>query len=87
MNVLLRYILKGFHIPAEKPTYVCEIVSEEGQILYQFSYRMAGNILKEKEEAKEKLGWGEARCCHEIYPYGAPNFPEPHFDLEFWVHL
>lgn len=80
-------ILKGFHIPVEKPTYVCEIVSEEGQILYQFSYRMAGNILKEKEGAKEKLEWGEARCCHEIYPYGTPNFPEPHFDLEFWVHL
>ena len=78
-------ILKGFAILPEKPTYVCEITSEEGQILYQFSYRIAGNILEEGTGAK--LEWGEARCCHEIYPYGAPDFPEPHFDLEFWVRL
>ena len=26
-------------------------------------------------------------CCHEIYPYGAPDFPEPHFDLEFYLTL
>ena len=78
-------ILKGFAILPEKPTYVCEITSEEGQILYQFSYRIAGNILE--EGTGEKFAWGEARCCHEIYPYGAPDFPEPHFDLEFWVRL
>ena len=78
-------ILKGFAIPPEKPTYVCEITSEEGQILYQFSYRIAGNILE--EGTCEKFAWGEARCCHEIYSYGVPEFPEPHFDLEFWVHL
>ena len=77
--------LRGFDIPSEKPTYVCEIISEEGQLLYQFSYRIAGNILKEGTD--QKFDWGEARCCHEIYPYGAPDFPEPYFDLEFWVHL
>jgi succinate dehydrogenase/fumarate reductase flavoprotein subunit len=27
------------------------------------------------------------RCCHETYPYGAPGFPEPHFDLEFYAVL
>lgn len=26
-------------------------------------------------------------CCHDPYPYGAPNFPEPHFDLEFYATL
>ena len=77
--------LKRFDIPVEKPTYVCEIDSEEGQILYQFSYRIAGNILEEGPH--QKLEWGEARCCHEIYPYGAPDFKAPHFDLEFWVRL
>lgn len=41
----------------------------------------------EKTEVQERQEWGEARCCHEIYPYGAPDFPTPHFDLEFWVHL
>ena len=80
-------VLKEFEIPTEKPTYVCEITSEEEKILYQFSYRMAGNILEEKNDAQEKSEWGEARCCHEIYPYGAPDFPTPHFDLEFWVKL
>ena len=79
--------LKEFEIPVEKPTYVCEITSEEEKLLYQFSYRMAGNILKEKFDTQEELEWGEARCCHEIYPYGAPDFPTPHFDLEFWVQL
>ena len=77
--------LKGFDIPSEKPTYVGEFTKENGWHLYQFSYRIAGNILE--EGTGEKLEWGEARCCHEIYPYGAPEFPEPHFDLEFWVDL
>ena len=27
------------------------------------------------------------KCTHEPYPYGAPGFPTPHFDLEFWVRL
>ena len=80
-------ILKEFEIIPEKPTYVCEITSEEGIILYQSSYRLEGNILKESIDIQEKLEWGEARCCHEIYPYGAPDFPTPHFDLEFWVRL
>ena len=79
--------LNVFGVLPEKPTYVCEITSEEGKILYQFSYRMAGNILKEKEESAVGPEWGDARCCHEIYPFGAPGFPEPHFDLEFWVRL
>lgn len=80
-------VLKEFGIAPEKATYVCAIITEEEQILYQFSYRMAGNILRESDEATKDLGWGEARCCHEIYPYGAPGFPMPHFDLEFWVRL
>lgn len=51
----------GFAIPLEKPAYICEITSEEGQVLYQFSYRIAGTILE--EGTGEKLEWGEARCC------------------------
>ena len=77
--------LNGFAIPSEKPTYVGEFTKENGCHLYQFSYRIAGSILE--EGTGEKLEWGEARCCHEIYPYGAPDFPTPHFDLEFWVEL
>lgn len=43
--------------------------------------------MTEKADTQEKFEWGEVRCCHEIYPYGAPDFPTPHFDLEFWVQL
>lgn len=65
----------------EKATYVCRIYPDGEGHHYQFSYRIAGNILCGEEA-------GEAgRCCHEPYPYGAPGFPEPHFDLEFWVTL
>ena len=80
-------ILEQFGIAPEKATYVCEIITEEYKILYQFSYRMAGNILKDRDSDIKDFGWGEARCTHEPYPYGAPKFPTPHFDLEFWVRL
>ena len=55
--------------------------------LYQFSYRIAGRILNEATPNRATEAWGEVRCCHEPYPYGAPDFPTPHFDLEFWVTL
>ena len=85
LSVVLE-ILEQLGIAPEKVTYVCEIVTEEHKVLYQFSYRIVGNILKEREDTKN-LGWGEAYCGHEPYPYGAPGFPTPHFDLEFWMRL
>lgn len=75
-------VLGELNIPAEKATYVSELYTDEEGIHYQFSYRLAGRILASPEQ-RDKNG----RCCHEPYPYGAPNFPEPHFDLEFWVTL
>ena len=78
--------LSRFGIAPEKATYVCQVMGNSDGHLYQFSYRIAGRIIRE-EPAAEKAGWGEARCCHESYPYGAPGFPEPHFDLELWVTL
>ena len=79
--------LDGLGIPAEKATYVCKIVPKGNGSLYQFSYRIAGKKPDESTESFDLQPWGEPRCCHEIYPYGAPDFPEPHFDLEFWVVL
>lgn len=79
-------ILEQFDIAPEKATYVCEIMAEEHTVLYQFSYRIVGNILKERNKHID-YGWGEAYCGHEPYPYGAPGFPTPHFDLEFWIRL
>ena len=69
-------------IPPEKATYVCELFTDEAGIHYQFSYRIAGTII----DVPNADGC-EIRCCHEPYPYGAPDFPEPHFDLEFYATL
>jgi len=79
--------LEQFGIVPEKATYVCEMITEEQNVLYQFSYRIVGNILKERDGEEKDSGRGEAYCGHEPYPYGAPGFPTPHFDLEFWVRL
>ena len=71
-------VLKELKIPQEKATYVSELYTDEAGIHYQFSYRIAGRILA--ESALDVLAMG--RCCQEPYPYGAPNFPEPHFDFQ-----
>lgn len=73
--------MQQLSIPPEKATYVCNLYDD----FYQFSYRIAGNILKTPEEEAPQPG--EGHCCHEIYPYGAPDFPEPHFDLAFTEQL
>lgn len=80
-------VLKELNILAEQATYVCEIMPKEDGRLYQFSYRIAGLILNEPTAKSTIEEWGEVRCCNEPYPYGAPEFPTPHFDLEFWVIL
>ena len=76
-------VLGELNIPAEKATYVSELYTDEEGVHYQFSYRLAGTILAAPSQEVTALGC----CCHESYPYGAPNFPEPHFDLEFWATL
>lgn len=69
-------------VPPDKPTYVCEYGPQGGGRLYQFAYRLAGRVLDEPEERQASAG-----CWHETYPYGAPGFPEPNFDLEFLLPL
>lgn len=76
-------VLKELKIPPEKATYVSELYTDEAGIHYQFSYRIAGRILAELAQEVPAMG----RCCQEPYPYGAPDFLEPHFDMEFWVTL
>lgn len=80
-------ILDSVGIPPEKATYVCQLCADGDSHWYQFSYRLAGNMLSEDEIAPISEHWGTRLCCHEIYPYGAPDFPEPHFDLEFSLTL
>ena len=77
-------VLNSLGIPPEKATYLGELYTDENGVHYQVSYRAAGRILAEpKEKVTETFG----RCCHEPYPYGAPDFPEPNFDIEFYPIL
>ena len=90
-------ILDSLSIPPEKATYVCELYYEddwaEKGLLYQFSWRVAGKILAHPGEERGGYGpvikrsWGGLQLGHEDYPYGAPDFPEPHFDLEGGMYL
>ena len=75
--------LSRFRVPPEKATYVCRLTGDKEGHLYQFSYRFGGRILEQLQT--ERIP--DARCCHEPYPYGAPDFPQPHFDLEFYATL
>lgn len=84
-------ILDRLHIPPEKATYVCQLYTDQERgPLYQLSWRLAGSIAA-KPEGKDAgpdwgpnvdFSWGGLRLGHEAYPYGAPGFPEPCFDLE-----
>ena len=79
-------LVHSLGILPEQATYVCEMYPAEAGKHYQVSYRLAGCMLDEPGETTT-FEWGEARCCHETYPYGAPDFPEPHFDIEFFLTL
>lgn len=80
-------ILDYLEFPPEKATYVCELYSSGSGRCYEFSYRIAGSILSGDETASVSLGWGSVLCFHEPYPYGAPHFPKPYFDLDFSITL
>lgn len=79
-------ILDELGIAPEKATYVCELFTDETGIHYQFSYRIAGTII-DTSSADDNENQNKVRCCHEPYPYGAPDFPKPNFDLEFYATL
>jgi len=80
-------LLAGFGIRPEQATYVGQLYDNDKGHLYQFSYRLTGRMLSDEKNTNETFEWGSARCCHETYPYGAPDFPEPHFDIEFFLWL
>lgn len=80
-------LLSCLGIPPEKATYVCELYSTEQGHCYEFSYRVAGIMPEGRDMDCVQYKWGAGRCCHDPYPYGAPGFPEPHFNLCFSVEL
>ena len=88
-NEVLKH-LSAFDIPPEKATYVCCLNADTKKPLYQFSYRIAGSIQNDHALSiveDPRFITEDVHFCHETYPYGAPNFPKPHFDLEFFFEL
>ena len=83
---LILKLLDEFGILPEQANYVCQIYDDNKGHYYQVSYRLAGFILDEKEPTNS-FDWGDARCGYESYPYGAPDFPEPHFDIKLFLCL
>ena len=89
-------ILDRLHIQPEKATYVCELYTDgEKGPLYQFSWRVAGRVL-DKPAGEDRgpgwgpgagFAWGELSLGRETYPYGAPDFPQPYFDLDCVMFL
>ena len=71
-------ILDGLGLPPENATYVCCLDDED---LFQFDYRLAGTVLTDSDKPRS------IHCEQEIYPYCAEGFPEPHFDLIFYLPL
>lgn len=72
-------------IPPERCTELSELYDRDGELLYDLHYRLAGRVLErpgEKElQTKRGLFCQDNPAC--FYPYGAPGFPEPCFDLCF----
>lgn len=68
-------------------------MDKDGTGHYQFSYRIAGNILSgylpgvdpdDYIRVPPRRG-DKGRCIHEIDPTIPPKVPKPHVDLEFYV--
>ena len=80
-------LLDKLDIPPEKASYVCEMYDKDGKLYYQVAYRLAGKILEGPENNTMPFGGTELFCGHEHAPGTADDFPEPCFDLEFFLWL
>ncbi|MBE6563920.1 MAG: hypothetical protein E7655_01405 [Ruminococcaceae bacterium] len=76
-------VLDTLKIDPQKATYVCLLESNADGWLYQFGYRIAGTYQEPSAQPRSPAVF----CGHNPYPYDAPNFPSPHFDLEFFLPL
>ena len=79
--------LDGLSVPPERSTYVCELDRVGDKLYYQVNYRLPGKKLAGPERDSVNQGWGGVWCGDDPYPYGAPGFPKPHFDVSFFVWL
>ena len=65
----------------------CRNFLKEDKLYYQVNYRLPGKKLAGPERDSVNQGWGGVWCGDDPYPYGAPGFPKPHFDVSFFVWL
>jgi len=86
--------LDALGIPPQKATFItCTYMDKDGTGCYQFSYRIAGNILSGYLPGVDPDDYirvvprrgDKGRCIHEINPTIPPKVPKPHVDLEFYV--
>ncbi len=80
-------LLDKLSIPPEKATYVCELYDKDGTLYYQAVYRLAGRVLAGLENSATPFGDVDVFCGEEAAPGTAEEFPEPYFDLEFYLWL
>ena len=80
-------LLDKLGIPPEKASYVCELYDKDEKIYYQVNYRLAGRVLEGPEKAASSLGETGLLCGRETAPGSADDFPEPFFDLMYFLWL
>ena len=80
-------LLDKLGIPPEKASYVCELYDKDEKIYYQVNYRLAGRVLEGPEKAASSLGETGLLCGRETAPGSADDFPEPLFDLMYFLWL
>ena len=80
-------LLDKLSILPEKASYVCELYDKDGMLYYEVAYRLSGRILSGRSNKSTPFGDVEALCCREIAPGTAEEFPEPWFDVEFYLWL
>ena len=75
--------LDALGIPPQKCTELSGLDHRDGMLLYDLRYRLAGRLVS-RPAANIPLSENGLWCTDQsFYPYGAPGFPEPCFDLCF----
>ena len=74
-------ILDRLSIPPEKCTELSELYDEDGKLLYDLHYRVAGRLAARPPEDAPRSENGLWCGDQNFYPYGAKDFPEPCFDV------
>lgn len=78
-------ILDSLSIPPERVTDLSELCGRGGLVLYDVRFRVAGRLLERPAQGgpDPELGLWCQDNPGGFYPWGAPDFPAPCFDLCF----